>query len=220
MKNADFKITVLGMMLFAFWVVNLIGCESTTPPKPSKSFNDISEHALYHTGTIANINYHEDGTFIWYHDTQYTFTDGSVIRMDRIKCDHLPKIGEHGSLYVKKHYKDRNSNYMQNGDFLWIKDEETKISTSIKDEKPIVFIPSITTISLSVEESETLKKYDWKKAIHSKPPIYELVLLRLDNDIITTGRFNEKNEWVLETDRLTGGFPIDNIIDWKEVDIR
>ncbi|KKL87567.1 hypothetical protein LCGC14_1933450, partial [marine sediment metagenome] len=51
-------------------------CSSTS----TKTINDISEHTLFHTGTIAGIIYDRHGSYEWFYEVQYTFTDGSVIR--------------------------------------------------------------------------------------------------------------------------------------------
>lgn len=215
MKNFNFKITILAMIIFCLWMVNIVGCSETTPPKP-KPINDISEHTLFHTGTITNIYYNEDGSKVWFHNVQYNFDDGSVFRMDRIKSDHRPKIGEYGSLYIENGYKDWNHSYIQNGNYLWIKDDIFKLpsTVSLKEISWDIGITSTPKI-----EKET-KKHGWEDATFSTPNVYQLVLIKLDNTIITTGRYNEHNKWQIETDKGRGRFdkyPSFKVIEWKEI---
>ncbi len=220
MKNA----TIL--TFYIIWAILLMGCEvSTEPDGPPKPFNDVSQHTLYHTGTIVDICYYTEGTQTWFVNVQYDFDDGSVIRMDLVKSDHLPKIGEHGSLYVENRYKDWNGSYIQNGNYLWIKDGTELaelIKKRIEDEGGISFefemapAPSVEEVRIF----KTPKKYNWRD-VFNPPPVYQLVLIKLDNGIITTGRFTDENEWKIEIDRKRNKFnkyQSFKVAEWKEFD--
>lgn len=223
MKNLDFKIMILAMMIFSFWMVSLVGCVKVEPEsKPLiRSVNDTFGYALYHEGLIANINYNEEGNYKYFINIQYTFIDGTVIRMNTMRCDHLPKIGERGKLYVK-HYSDesdyvekRCGSSIQNGMFLWIKDGKKEVKKSkegIMIKLPMVEVARVVEVS---------KQYEWTDASSVSPDVYKLVIIKLNNKIITTGRFNENNEWQIETDKGRKSFnkyPTFKVVEWKEFD--
>lgn len=198
-------------IIFIFLVMGIVGCASKKePPKPPKPINDISEHILYHTGTITNIYYHQAGSKIYFYNVQYDFDDGSVIRMRLLKCDHLPKIGEYGNLYVEEYYKSRNYSHIQNGSFLWIKDG------AIKRVKKIV----TPKVALG-KEIKINDEYKWNDASSVSPDVYKLVIIRLDNKIITTGRLDDNNEWQIETDkgkRSFNKYSNFKVVEWKKFD--
>ena len=50
----------------------------------------------------------------------------------------------------------------------------------------------VAKIQYDKEQIET--KQRWQDAKNSSPNVYQLVLIKLNNEIITTGRFNEQNE--------------------------
>jgi len=208
MKNLDFKITMLVMLLFPIWMMNLIGCKRVEP-EPPKPVNDTSERVFHSTGTIANIFYNDDGYDKFFYAVQFNFTDGSVIKMNRMECDHLPQIGESGKLYLDSGWEDKSIPMRQRADYLWIRDKKSKIEKSkitFKAETPVV--------------KEVSKQNEWIDANNSSPNVFQLVLIKLDNKIITTGRFNESNEWQIETDKGRKSFnkyPSFKVIEWKEI---
>lgn len=100
-------------------------------------------------------------------------------------------------------------------DFL----EKTKIIKTVepktvepKPVEPVVVEKVITKI--------VTEKYDWKKTLNHKPTAYQLVLIKLHNDIITTGRLTDQNEWKIEIDKMRykGGSSVE-VVSWKEIDI-
>ncbi len=208
-------------IMIMFLTIGIVGCSTKTEPsepvRPIKVVNNISDHTLYHTGTITDIHYYEDGYKDFFKNVQYNFKDGSVIFMDRVKCDHLPKIGEYGKLYVTNTWKQyfNNYNYIQNADYLWMKDETVK-----KVIEPIeTHVVKIST----VEKKETLKEYKWTDANYSSPNVYQLVLIKLDDKVITTGRLDENEEWKIETDKKRSKFnkyPSFKVVEWKELNIK
>jgi hypothetical protein len=207
-KNLDIKITILGMILCNVGLIGMIGCKKVEPPPP-KPVNDVSERVFHSTGTIANIFYYENGYDKFFYDVQFNFTDGSVIKMDRLSCDHLPQIGESGKLYFDKGWEDKNIKMQQRADYLWVSDKKRKIEKS-----RIVF----KTEDLLV--AEVSKQHEWIDANNSSPNVFQLVLIKLDNKIITTGRFNESNKWQIETDKGRKSFnkyPSFKVIEWKEI---
>lgn len=208
MKNLDIKITILGMILFNVGLMGIIGCKQVTPPPP-KPVNDTSERALFYTGTILNIHYYGYGNIKFFHRVQFNFADGSVIKMDRMECDHLPKIGEHGKLYIQSGWDGKSISDVQRGDYLWIRSGKKKRIT--------IKIPMEET---TVEEiAKVSEQQGWQDANNSSPNVYQLVLIKLSNKLITTGRFNEHNEWQIETDKGRSSFnkyPRFKVIEWKE----
>ena len=101
---------------------------------------------------------------------------------------------------------------IDNYDYRWIKDE-TKIDAPTAD-TPVI------NISAKVEKLQ--EEYAWKDVIDFTPNIYQLVLIKLDNDIITTGRFNEHGKWQIEIDRGRSRFdkyPDFKVVKWKEIDV-
>ncbi len=85
-------------------------------------------------------------------------------------------------------------------------------TVQLKTEKPKIVEKIITKI--------VIKHYEWKSQLNCKPSIYQLVLIKLDNGIITTGRLNNKDEWKIETDKnkILGGRTVE-VVSWKEINI-
>jgi hypothetical protein len=218
MKNFDFKINVLAMMVFCLWLVNIIGCKQATPDVLPAS--DPSRHVHYHTGIIEALHYydcvhgiHADKYEPHIHGFQITFSDGVVIRTNRLFVAHAPKIGDKGSLYVitEKNIKKDDVWKMSTADFYWEKEGE--------ENKKIVKVFDIPKEIIKAE-TPVVKENEWQEANNSSPDVYQLVLIKLDNKIITTGRFNESNEWQIETDKGRKSFnkyPSFKVVEWKEL---
>lgn len=99
----------------------------------------------------------------------------------------------------------------------------TQVARSIANRKAIdkkVYGKQPKAVEPVIIERIITKKYDWKRSFNGKPAVYQLVLIKLDNNIITTGRFTNKNEWKIEADKMkyNGGRSV-KVASWKEIDI-
>jgi hypothetical protein len=213
------KMTILYLLMFCISLPVFSGC-SSSPPLTPKAVNDTSDYELFHTGTITNIYYNSVGYQSWFCRVQYNFADGSVIKMNNVKCDHLPKIGEQGSLYISREWANLSHAYKQQAYYLWIKDGEEVVEVvEVVEKLGRIEIPVVKT----EEIKEEIKLSKWKDSRFSFPNVYQLVLIKLDNEIITTGRINEDKEWKIEIFRKEKGRYNRNsnfeVIEWKKLDI-
>jgi hypothetical protein len=225
MKNFDFKINVLAMMVFCFWLIGIIGCKIEPSPPLKDPMTNLSEHILYTTGTITAISYFghthgihpSDVPMAHFHDIQFSFDNGASIKMYRVLLKSAPKIGEQGDLYIIRNKNIKIDNFweLKEVDFLWVKNGKEKIkkTTTVNINREIV--------SPVARVKEASKQYEWNDASSVSPDVYKLVIIKLDNKIITTGRFNENNEWQIETDkgrRSFNKYPNFKVVEWKEFD--
>lgn len=227
LKSTGSKIVIVCLMFATLALVSaiIIGCAESAPPPPPKPINDISEHSLYHTGTVVGIDHGDTGfsNSSYFYYVQYSFDDGTVIRMFKLKCDHIPKVGEYGNLYIEDQYKNYSHTRIHRGHFLWIKDIKL-LDLPAETESIDVgkMVAKAKQKHIKAEINETPKKIHWKDADYFFPNIYELVLIKLDDDIITTGRLTDENQWKIEIDKKRSKFnkyQNARVVKWKELDI-
>lgn len=206
------------LMLYCLFMICLVsGC------RVERDTDDDKTWTSYHEGKIKEIYFyycepifHED--HIHYYQVQINFHDKKVVKLRYLSCDHEIKIDDYGELLVSKDENEQLSAYNNqpsNNDFRWIK----KIDTTTISSKPKVgTIPEPKAVVVKEPLPQT-QKYEWKNASLYKPIEDTTVLLKLEDGIITTGYITRKGEWKLDVyrNKINGGFPIDNVDEWKEV---
>ena len=216
-KEIRLSYTFVGLLTIAFFAALLAmvgpfiqGCCFNTPPTdPNSDPNDL--WTLYHSGTISKIDFFEgEGNEKYYWNSQFTFDDGMVIKMDRLESKHHPKIGEFGHLFVDSRYKDNNHSQIQNGDFKWIR------------MIPVEPEPKILSVKVAPEkqQKETMNN-SWKNP-SIKMPIYgQPVIAKLKDGSFAMVYLNKKEEWKLDVNKnkISGGMSIRNVVEWKEVEL-
>jgi len=215
-------------------IITLVsGCFEEEPPASKW------EWTIHHTGEISNIYYFDQACSKHFHEVQLNFTDGSIIRIKKLVCDHLPKVGEKGDLYVRVKSTTYNYSRVQKNDFKW----ETTTSASaidrsakrgrrsVADEamhRDPTFIEAqkrerehkeykeVRALMELAREKPTWEKYN--SVIKPSPDVP--VLVKLHDDIITVAHLNERGEWKLEVNngKALGG-PTADIKEWRELEL-
>ena len=145
------------------------------------------------------------------------FYDGTEIAIGRIRNIGIIKVGQKGTLY-----KNDKGNHDYNSWFQWIITQEAPVNTNAEIRVPTArfAIEDLKVEEPKIVEKIVVKKHEWKRAAVYKPTVYQLVLIRLDNGIITTGRFTDDSKWRLETNKNKRSkiYSVE-VVDWKELDI-
>jgi hypothetical protein len=147
-------------------------------------------------GTITSVNYFGCNNRIW----KNVVFDNKYVRAFRNEsCDYSDNmyIGDTGIIFEKS-----------NGDLRW---ERTKKKKTKSKPKPIV-----------KNISPPQKKYIWIDPDRKLPIINKVVLVRLNDGIVTTAYVNMTKEWKIELfkNKILGGETITKQVkEWKEVDL-
>ena len=153
-------------------------------------------------------------------DWQIIFEDKSGYILGNIKNVGLIKEGQKGILY-KNNFGHKNRISW----FKWVVKEDALLKEDILSKKDIFFEEDISFKILKKinENKEEIKfiKYEWKRAALSKPEMYKIVLLKLENENTATGYFTNKKEWKVDfyKNRINGGISLNNVVGWKEIDL-
>ncbi len=149
-----------------------------------------------------------------------TFKKGKTIQLRKIRNPEKIKVGSYGKLYK---YNTTSNN--KKAWFQWIPEKiiEEKINPvdNFYVAKKVVELEKAIIVVSKIKKPIIKEKYEWKRAALSKSKIYETVLLKLEDGIITTGYLNNKEEWKLEfyKNKINGGMPLSNVVEWKEIDL-
>jgi len=214
------KIIVIMLLLVCF----LSGCYDIKPTSWGINNKD-SRWEVWGKGTLflkEKINHPTDGD-----KKIFKFIiDGESYVLGGIKDPGTIKVSQTGILYKNNFGKPDHYSWFQ-----WVITEE---GSNKLTEQPQEDNTAITQKIKDINEAEIKLKQEknkinalskelqnsWKRAEIYKPSIYKVVLVRLDNEIITTAYFTNKKEWKLEffKNKMNGGIPLRNVIDWKELD--
>ena len=147
-----------------------------------------------------------------------TFSDGNIIitfkdgRWFHMKTSYLSDTFEDMVLFKKGtlfHYLDENGNW--NKKYKWVENKEVvKPAPKKKEIKPTVKKKSVTVKP---------KSY-WLDSSIKLPNRDTVVLVRYENELLTTAYLNDNNEWKLTTNRnrLFGGETITVIRHWRIIE--
>lgn len=221
MRNAIASLLVITLSVCLLGIIgNLTGCAvDSSSSDPNSDPND--DLFLYHSGTLSGIYYFSDGGYERYHETQFNFDDGEVIRINRLESKNRPKIGDYGALFIDREYKDYSPDRCQNANFKWVRmkaasNSKTKL-IPVSTEK----VRSVTVVPFTMKQREITTDGRWKYPAVDMPFYGQPVLAKLKNGSFAIIYVNKKEEWKLDSNKnkISGGLSVDNVEKWKEVDL-
>jgi len=229
------KKEILGAVVVCL-VVLLTGCDDPEPSNFDVHSDDRWE--IMAQGVLKEFHPVKDcpcvrhnGRGEWCREN-YAFTVGDDVDpviAGQIKNSGLIKTGQYGTLYkcdIGNHNRESWFQWVPSANQAYISEDAVaeevfrKIMEQEKSKRVVSATPAITTSTIKIisDVEEEVSTAKWFRSDIYKPEVYKLVLLKLDDGIITTGRINVKGQWKLETDKnkMSGGRPITNVEEWKE----
>ena len=136
------------------------------------------------------------------------FKESSQIKVNRFHNFHDIKEQDKGSVYKWKGDLRKGRYY-----YMWCPDDNIDIPPENKK------IAQTSTPKIVYDIS--IAKYKWQNVKTKLPSFYQTVLVKLENNLVTTAYYTQRNIWKAEIDKnkMSGGMPLKNIIQWKLVDL-
>ncbi len=227
-KLIDIKLTILANLVLIY-IAMLSGCSSSKPT--DWDVKDNKKWEIWAKGTIVSITdvvskKCSNGKGCSNHWTiEYEFDNNKKIYLRKIKNPGTVSVGQKGILYkhMSPNLKDKHAW------FQWIEDsfinpiEEPKHDIAEKEVSTAEKIETFMTIEPEKErEPIEIIKHDWQKGENIKNlDAKEIVLIVLDDGIITTGFITYDRLWKLGSNINTykGGKTLANVFKWKKIDL-
>lgn len=198
--------------LLAIYLITILfictGCGKEPPEFDSKS----KGWELWASGIIDKISTKIDGTkrtFVIEFEGDLRFESKRFHNFEDIKKKTK------GSVY---RWSGFNTYYM------WVPNENIDVS-SIKEIKqpirpimPKTIIPTINNTKILMP----LIRYEWQNIRSKQPPFEQTAIIKFKNGLITIAYYKRPGIWKAEIDRnkMSGGIPLKNIVQWKLVDLK
>ncbi len=219
MKKLSYKVLILVVCLVNF----LSGC-STDPE--TYSIDGDSGWKINEKGTISAFGVERSLTCdkptacpqgCLDHGSYYymKFDDGTYKALGRIRNPKDIKVGQVGTLYKYGGWVDKIAW------FQWIEDEST---IEFIEAEPIIekSIPIVEIEAELAKVEKSIVKYQWRRVSDVKDiETHEIVLIKLNDGVITTGFMTYDRKWKLCTnkDQYNNGKTLNNVIEWKKIDL-
>lgn len=191
-------------------IITLIGCDT----KPTNMDPNSAGWELYTVGTVESkrVEKVSSGGRIFVVD----FEDNFTVRAKRFPNYSDVVAGDKGKMYRFPSGVDKPT-------YLWQSFDKKPIIVATKKiirEKPEeLSIPVLAAKFVPIAEETS--KYQWKSTNISKPLYGQTVLVRLENNIVTTAYIDKKEEWKQEIYKFkfSSGPSLENVVEWKEIDL-
>jgi len=203
------KLTTISYSILGFLVLCLIfGC---LDGKPASWKLEDGNWEFWMEGKIIALEKIEENSIDY---IKITFDDGHSITMGAIKDFGKIRVDSTGKLYKHNLNNDDNISWFQ-----WIENKEKIDIKEVEEvviEKEPVKEEKVTTID-SVVKKESWNNGDDIEDLKAK----DLVLIKLDDGIITTGFVTYDRQWKLGTNinKYQYGMTVYNVYKWKRVDL-
>ncbi len=144
-----------------------------------------------------------------------TFNNGKTIALGIIKDPGLIKIGQTGKLYK---YGDTSNTKAY---FQWVGDKTYLPEATIikKEIKPIIH--SVISIPKNTEDINIIN-HEWRRISDIEDlKAKEIVLIKLNDSIITTGFITYDKQWKLglNINKYNYGKTLSNVLEWKKLEL-
>lgn len=211
MKKKVIHLVVISVTLLVtgFFVA---GCEPTDWDVSSNNWK------LWGEGTIASKNIVIRPGSKSKRILSVTFDNGDEIFLGHLKNADKMKVGQTGYLYKSTEWNQSDSQ----GYFQWVADVRIIPITTSVEQKVVVEEVVVSSAKIEPKPEKTIVVSVWNNEYLRKPSFGVIVLVRLDDQSLTTAYWDSAKKWKLgySRDGLIGSFALDNVTEWAELDVK